>query len=709
MEREGCDHNVIDQSPQLATPLDSTPGSPCLAGNQNPTLNRSSGSLNRTSSAESDGRVAIPRLVSTSEKPLGHARITRACALCQRKKTKCDGRRPRCGLCQRSGTVCTYTQSKREHQQLQLRTLKGRIHAYESLLQEIFSNSSEDGRRSIQDAIHASPEFFSTLLSSGSLLRGDHVPSAAPGLSLRRMQQAWQSDQRSQSLMLFQQPPVRVTSIHTWTPLVDDETASHLLSLYFAWENPTWQLIDQDLFVRDLEHGRRRFCSSLLVHTLLFFGCSFSYNFDRITDRRGEKTLGEALYAAIQRLWLQEKDTVDLPTAQSSILIGLLCCTFGIDKIGTKYILHGAELSARLGIHKADSPYFSRDVSDDDPTAISNCQKLVSWAIFDIQALVCQVYRKRPVWAGPPSIGLSQEEAAILDERASWRPYPFQTPVFRPFYYTASWIRSELVMIVDEIGRFSLRFPGSVLTGNDWDYGSSLYQRLLEWKAKRPWSVLPRHNTTPHVLCLHLYYQATIVSLCEIFLSNPGTSSDPSSHRHQFDTGPIKSQALDTIGTLILLFKNCHGWKSIPIVMLHYFCVAGIHAVSKLHPDEPKWSLVLESSVVGLWHMSLGWGRLCKAFLRTIELVLQARNLDASLIPPKVSAIFQQMRGLLWTDTDSASLSADYVVYYIPGNAGQAGTGAAGAAAGANSERKARALQDLLADMEKMSVAEGGT
>jgi hypothetical protein len=95
--------------------------------------------------------------------------------------------------------------------------------------------------------------------------------------------------------------------------------------------------------------------------------------------------LGEKLYGAVQRLWLQEKESTDLPTVQASILIGLLCCTFGIDKLGTSYIIHGAELSARYNIDESDCPYFSCD-GNDNPTTISNSQKLVSWAIFDIQA-----------------------------------------------------------------------------------------------------------------------------------------------------------------------------------------------------------------------------------------------------------------------------------------------------------------------------------
>ncbi|CEN61698.1 hypothetical protein ASPCAL08348 [Aspergillus calidoustus] len=503
-------NNVIDAPPpHLATPLDS----PGTSGSfQFPTSNLPSLSptTSPTSPATSDAnKVPIPR-IPVPETPRTQPRTVRACAQCQKKKTKCDGAKPKCRFCERSGAICTYTKSKRESQQLQFQSFEQRINAYESLLQEIISqNNTQDSRLSIQDAIRrrfqASPDFFSTLLAANSPL-DQHIPLPRPGLSLRRMHQAWQANENRQALVLAQQPPVQVTSIEHWTSLVDDDVASHLLSLYFTWENPIWQLVDQNQFVHDLERGRTRFCSSLLVHILLFYGCvstshtwinsanspqSFSYNLTRITDRSEEKVLGDKLYAAIQRLWQQDKDRVDLPTVQSSILIGLLCCTFGLDKIGTQYITRGAEISARLA-------------------AILNCQKLVSWAVFDIHALACQVYRKPPVLDEPPAVQFSQEEAALLDEGAEWCPYPIQSPVAQPFYYTASWVRSELVAIVHDIACFALKFPASTLNCDDWDYGHTLHQKLLSWNAKLPWSVLPRHNTTPHIICLQFVTRPTL-------------------------------------------------------------------------------------------------------------------------------------------------------------------------------------------------------
>ncbi|KAJ5757223.1 uncharacterized protein N7511_007405 [Penicillium nucicola] len=213
------------------------------------------------------------------------------------------------------------------------------------------------------------------------------------------------------------------------------------------------------------------------------------------------------------------------------------------------------------------------------------------------------------------------------------------------------------------------------MTKEEQDYCYDLYERIVAWRASLPPSILPEQNTTPHIICLHFYHQATLISLSTLFTTKVNPTADLTDHPIDFDH--VKFEAMETLGSLILVFKHRHGWKSIPIVMLHYFCLGGVHATTQLDAHNPKWALVLEGCVVGLWHMSLGWGRLCKAFLRTIELVLKSSDPEPSLVPTKVTAIFKHLNSDMWSATDVASLSADYIVQRVPskGNAQTAGKG----------------------------------
>ncbi|KAH1610372.1 hypothetical protein KXX44_001970 [Aspergillus fumigatus] len=638
-------------------------------------------------------KLPIPRSGST---PTSRQRTPRACELCRERKTKCDGAKPICKQCRLLKTACTYSGSKRERQQLAIECARAKVKVYESVLRQIYEESRENGRTSIEEIFHkhfrASPELFSSLLGSKSLFEQQPSPPN-PGLSLHRMHMTWARRDGSRTSHLCHEPQLRTKGIRAWASLVDDEVASHLLSLYFAWENPTWQLVEQHLFLRDLASESRKFCSPLLVHTLLFLASS-SYRLDRITDRQEEKSLGKKLYAEIQRLWQLEKDQLNLPVAQSSILIGILCCTLGIDRLGTKYILHGAELCHKLDLHCETPAYLYSNVDRDELGPISKCHKLVAWAVFDVQALVAQVYRKMPVWKQPPAVCFSLDEAAVLDEGAEWSPYPFRFPVQQPFYYTAACYRSALVMIVHEIVIAGIEFSKTGISSDDWQCARQQHQKLCDWMNSLPSCLMPQSNTAPHILCLHLYYQATLVFLGDMFILYSKVTRNDESNLAWFDPWRVKSRALDTVGSLILQYKQYHGWKSSPLVFLHYFCLAGVHTISQLAPQEPKWSLILESCVLGLWHMSLGWGRLCTAFLRTIELVLRASKVDESLIPTRVTVIFEQLNTTRWTATDVSSLSADYVVHHVPvPNESAAG-----------SEFRAEGLETLIRSMDHLSI-----
>lgn len=87
------------------------------------------------------------------------------------------------------------------------------------------------------------------------------------------MHLTFRDNQFGDGLSLQRQPLIQTKSIQHWTSLVEDDVASHLLSFYFNWENPTWHLIDQEVFIHDLETRSTKFCSPLLVHILLLFGC----------------------------------------------------------------------------------------------------------------------------------------------------------------------------------------------------------------------------------------------------------------------------------------------------------------------------------------------------------------------------------------------------------------------------------------------------
>jgi hypothetical protein len=61
-----------------------------------------------------------------------------------------------------------------------------------------------------------------------------------------------------------------------WTTISDDdEFISHLIQLYFTWETPVYDLVQEDVFIADMKSGNENspYCSSLLVNAMLAIAC----------------------------------------------------------------------------------------------------------------------------------------------------------------------------------------------------------------------------------------------------------------------------------------------------------------------------------------------------------------------------------------------------------------------------------------------------
>lgn len=57
-----------------------------------------------------------------------------------------------------------------------------------------------------------------------------------------------------------------------WTNVTDDDNlVSHLVSLYFTWDHPCWQLVDQKVFLLHMKTGDlgSQYCTPFLVNSIL--------------------------------------------------------------------------------------------------------------------------------------------------------------------------------------------------------------------------------------------------------------------------------------------------------------------------------------------------------------------------------------------------------------------------------------------------------
>lgn len=183
-------------------------------------------------------------------------------------------------------------------------------------------------------------------------------------------------------------------------------------------------------------------------------------------------------------------------------------------------------------------------------------------------------------------------------------------------------------------------------------------------------------------------YYAAITFLCEIFSLTALAEPNSEIHKtHSFHPQTIIYSSMDSLGSLILLYHSNHSWKSLPMVMISYLTLAGVHSISRLIQQtsntessntKDTWTNIFTACVSGLWHMSPSWP-LCRFLLRMIQLLVKSSTSSTTTVtvPAEVRAIFVEIDSGIWTAELAKSLPSEYVVHQLPGHLGSRVCGSA--------------------------------
>ncbi|OOF90560.1 hypothetical protein ASPCADRAFT_400774 [Aspergillus carbonarius ITEM 5010] len=519
----------------------------------------------------------IPRVHTRTTFSSSRSRTVQACDVCRKRKAKCNGETP----IQRVERMLKLILSRAgKHSSTaigRLESLASSTHKGPSTrAQPNLRGNLDDALKLVQSELTDLHQVYQTIqecdsdvlpLSISSIRAstsvhdaatrlGRRIPLHQPLMTLEKMQQVWLTRLSGQVEMIEQQAPYSVHTTNLWSTL----------------ENPTWRVIEPQLFLNSFATGDTGFRSSLLLHTILFY----------------------------------------------ALLLGLFLCGSGKDKIGVRYIQYSTLMAMRLGLHTSSAEAFRNN----------------PWAH---KVIACGTSS----WPGPPEVFLGEDEALAADLNDQWRPYPFRTPVCRPYANTGTRARRCFLILVNDVVQLSSDL-GTLIDLDSWQRGAAVCKKLEAFKRTLPRvleSILPHH----------------VINLCGAFIScRTKSTKDTLAAVTNFDPQQILEAAMDSMGALILTYCACQGWKSIPVIMLHYFLLVRIHAASRL--ELPKWREILVTCAAGLWHMSLTW-RVSRAFLRTIELVLNS-NADIADIPKEAQSILEEHHEKIWTRDEVDQLAS---------------------------------------------------
>lgn len=138
----------------------------------------------------------------------------------------------------------------------------------------------------------------------------------------------------------------------TWTEVTSDtELIEHLIALYFCWEYPTFASLSKEHFLEDFLTGTRRYCSSLLVNSILAVGCRFSTLPSARVDPNDSKTAGSHFSVEALKLLEREGDHHKLTTIQALGLMSIREASCGRPSESIYYAGQSVRIAVEMGLH----------------------------------------------------------------------------------------------------------------------------------------------------------------------------------------------------------------------------------------------------------------------------------------------------------------------------------------------------------------------
>ncbi|KAE8365885.1 hypothetical protein BDV27DRAFT_144045 [Aspergillus caelatus] len=256
-----------------------------------------------------------------------------ACLPCKQAKRKCTGRPAPCKACQNTDAECVFDETLDLRRKVAARRTLGELEYYRGLLYSLLESlrsSDEDKVNHILETIRGSALLSNIAnvvdapadLSDASSDNAKPLGNADDAIA---QQERLAADAHSRiTLEKLCDIPIFQVSVKPWTAVTDDDhLISHLISLYFTWDHPLSQIIDQRMFLRHMREGNKNteFCTPFLVNSILAVASTYS-DFPEVFAIPGDvASKGAHFFNEAELLWKAEEGRTSLANIQALALM----------------------------------------------------------------------------------------------------------------------------------------------------------------------------------------------------------------------------------------------------------------------------------------------------------------------------------------------------------------------------------------------------
>ncbi|KAJ5427461.1 Transcription factor [Penicillium cf. griseofulvum] len=608
----------------------------------------------------------------------GRKYTSRACETCRQRRAKCDGIRPSCSRCLDRGVQCEYSTAEDGRQPApksyvvmlrnRIELLERALHAHgidpDAAIQQMPRNENHqpdtEWAPACSNVDDLCPTFDGALTLDESLNFDQDGEVRYFGPTNSPNEEAYQSDVPSTQTG---ETPLNESSDALEESLIPDGLRSHLIDLYFEWEQPWFQMVNETLFRDSMTCGGRYF-SPLLLNCILALGSRYCDRIEVRSDPNDSNTAGKIFLDQAEKLIQNDLKWPKITTIQSLAIMGMAYIAMGSDAAGWLHQGMANRLALDMGFNM-DPSVLSGAVAL--PPMEIELRRQIYWALYCHDKLsasytgrVCTlldsqgvVKKPFPLCASdvylPSANGSGQLRAA--SQRDVVQLHRAMIDLCRIFekVLLSFWSPKPLL----QPNQRSAFFDSCVLELKTW-----YYDLPPELKVDRP----SGPSRFPHTYTLCMVYHTVCILLCVPFISNnPADRQTQQNSNHKGPEPDSKQKFMTTCsnsarGMCIVAqkYRQTFGsFKLSPITTTHSMLSAALIIIEKCCVDPTAKSCTgtqasrgpSPQAAVGLClqvlrELSTSWN-IAKRIGRNLEkLYCQRLNCDIDHMPPAPSLEF---------------------------------------------------------------------
>lgn len=384
-----------------------------------------------------------------------------------------------------------------------------------------------------------------------------------------------------------------------WTTVIkDDRLLTRLLNSYFLHHYPVFPCVHKDYFLEDMVAGRNRFCSPLLVNTILAAACHADESIPGSAKFWEPSNLAYRFLAEAKRLWELQSGQSSLTTIQAATILNVICNEDAMDKVGRAYIVQAVAMAHDIDLFDPSVQHRS--------TKMQRARAFTAWSLFAWDAQLAFYYFREPLLPHAPKFELPDPTADPSWYSELWVRYPIygtNLSTHLPDYIKA---RMEFSALTHEFSRAYFRQPrGQQGSTDEAVDGPSPAQirtyraKLQDWFDCLPASLAAGNIALPAHIRVHVEYYRTMIMLAKS--EQDRTSAQASSHGAAADPlSELIHRAYIRIESLLRLYYVRHSFDTYDSYMLYYVMFLAQHTVEVLqqgcppeHVDAYRSTLIL--------------------------------------------------------------------------------------------------------------------